>query len=164
MAYTLDDVRKEYRRLDALLGVNTENIRLTVSKRCVRRYGVCKFQANLPSEIVISDFILDEEELFWATIRHEYTHALVKLRAPNEHHGHDKVFYDACREVGVPASRCLPLKSKPQPKYTLTCLECGKTWTYYRRSKTIAAFETDPHCAECPVCKKANFLVKQFNT
>ena len=80
--YSIEDIRKEYDRLDSLCGVDTS-----------RKY--------YPTCIMITDFILTLEEEFWDIIRHEYAHALVTLRDGIQH-GHDNVWKQACLEVGCP--------------------------------------------------------------
>lgn len=37
----LEAIRSDYRRLDRLLGISTEQIPLSFSTRMVRQYGVC---------------------------------------------------------------------------------------------------------------------------
>lgn len=169
MGYTLDDVRKEYNRLDLKCNVNTMGIKLSISYRCIRRYGLCRYGSDgRPSEIIITDFVLEEEDLFWNVIRHEYAHALVRLRCPGERHGHDEVFYAACREVGCPPTRCLDnvnstiIEKKKQAKYIVTCNSCGYVWIFYRRSSTVRSLQSDPHSKICPYCKDSKFTVKQM--
>ena len=101
MSHTLDDVRREYDRLDALCGVDTTQVALRISKRATKRLGSCKYVGNAVESVTISDFVLDAaDEVFYDTIRHEYAHALVKLRFPRERHGHDARWKAACLEVG----------------------------------------------------------------
>ena len=65
MKYSIDDIRREYDRLDKLLGIDTRNITLSVSSRCVRRYGVCRYDKDrMPKEICITDFIMECEDSF----------------------------------------------------------------------------------------------------
>ncbi len=167
--YTLEDVRREYDRLDRLCGVDTRGIELKVSKRASKRYGSCRSTHNVPERITITDFILDCEEAFWDVIRHEYAHALVMLRYPRERHGHDAVWKAACREVG-----CHPSASNRSPEadalartraerrinYVISCRTCGHIWQYMRKPKYIRMLETGrPTKARCPYCGGRQFSI-----
>lgn len=175
MSYTLENIRKEYDRLDTLTGVDTGNIKLSISHRCYKRYGRCRYENGKAAEIIISDFILEDEKLFWDVIRHEYAHALVRIRRPKEKHGHDSVFYAACREVGCPETRLLPsttspvaiqrrenraAKKKPKPtRYYIVCDNCGTEWGYKTRTPLVKALTVNPTGGTCPVCNTSRFKV-----
>lgn len=164
MSYTLDNIRKEYDRLDSLCGVDTKGIKLSVSHRCCKQYGSCRYGLDgLPSEIVITDFILDEEDIFWDVIRHEYAHALVRLRYPKERHRHDKVFHAACREVGCPPTRYSKeaVRAQNKVKYIVTCDSCGAVWKYFKRSSTIVSLQSQPDSKICPHCRNRSFSVEK---
>ena len=59
--YTIDDIRREYSRLDALTGANVAALPIKISKRGIKRYGSCHWQMKngvvYPVSITISDFI-----------------------------------------------------------------------------------------------------------
>ena len=141
MAYTVEDIRREYDRLDALTGIDTRRIRLSVTKRAVKRLGV--FRPGPPEEIVISAFVMEDEAQFWDTIRHEYAHALVHRRYPGERHGHDAVWKSAAREVGcTPRATTVPDERARQEraqkaKYRLVCRGCGQETMYLREGKIL---------------------------
>ena len=131
MSHTLEDIRREYDRLDALCGVDTKPVALRVSTRAAKRLGSCKYVGSKVESITISDFVLDAaDEIFFDTIRHEYAHALVKLRRPREKHGHDALWKAACREVGCAPERCCnpavlpdaPARRQESYHYRLHCL------------------------------------------
>ena len=140
MRHTLNEVRREYDRLDALCGVNTKRIvvRLTGA---VQQLGL--FRAGPPMEILLSVQILDEDELFWNTIRHEYAHALVYLREPGSSHGHDAVWKAACREVGCrPEAKAEPTEAmqelrESRARYKIVCKGCGQETLYLREGKIL---------------------------
>ena len=169
MKRTLADVRREYDRLDALCGVDTSSIPLRVSTRTSKRLGSCQYSAAGVSCITISDFVMDAEDdaAFLDTIRHEYAHALVRLRRPRERHGHDAVWKAACREVGCAPERCAdpapfraPRREEPY-RYLLRCLGCGATWRYKRKAKVVRLVERGAarYCV-CPHCKGRRFAVE----
>ena len=141
MKYTVQDIRREYDRLDALTGADTRSIRLSISSRAVKRLGL--FRPGPPPQIVISSFVMEDEAQFWDTIRHEYAHALVWLRHPGERHGHDAVWKAAALEVG-----CTPrattqadeqaIQAREQKaRYRLVCEGCGQETLYLREGKII---------------------------
>lgn len=171
MPHTLDDIRREYDRLDALCGVDTKQVALRVSKRAYRRLGCCKYAGTGVESVAISDFVMDaSDEAFYDTIRHEYAHALVKLRRPCEKHGHDAVWKAACVEVGCRPERCcdtfgfpMPVQREEAYRYRLRCLVCGMSWVYKRAAKVIRLVErgASQYCT-CPRCKGNRFAVEHL--
>lgn len=167
--YTLEDIREEYDRLDAICGIDTSEIKLKISTRSVNRYGFCKYQNKKPYLISITDFILDNEEAFWDVIRHEYAHALVRLRHPNERHGHDKVFYAACKEVGCNPSRLSNFareeskqRRKEREKYIVQCKKCGAQWTYLRAGTVVKMIQMGRGSTfRCPKCNDSDWLLTE---
>lgn len=53
---TLDELRREYDRLDHLLGIDTSRVELVFSTRMVRRYGECRFSHGRPVQIRLRRF------------------------------------------------------------------------------------------------------------
>lgn len=170
---TLDDIRREYDRLDALCGVDTSSVELVSSNRMKIRLGYCQYWNNKPSRIVIAAFMFEmsDEELL-DTARHEYAHALVKLRRPRENHGHDAIWRAAAAEVGcVPRRTCqnkeineyCKAKRRESPaKYRVKCVSCGKMWDYKRRGHIVSTILAHPRarCFSCPKCHGAQFVVE----
>ncbi len=161
--YTVDDIRREYSRLDALTGANVAALPIKISKRGVKRYGSCRWQMRngtvYPVSITISDFILDCEEGFWDTIRHEYAHALVALRTGRKH-GHDGVWKAACKEIGCEPSRLVHQEDAhafsverraQRERYEVYCRCCLRRWRYMRKTKDIKAIEAGRPCY-CKPC------------
>ena len=140
---SLEAIRAEYDRLDAITGVDTSGVEIKFSSRSVRRYGYCKYKNWTPVLITIAAFLLDDEEQFWDTVRHEYAHALVKLRAPKEKHGHDKVWKAACIEIGCRPERLVPstaeskARREANAKYIVECRDCLRRWTYLKRGRVV---------------------------
>ena len=159
--FTLADIRREYDRLDELTGVDTKDIKLEISNRSCNRYGYCRYDKDKPEKIVISDFVLKDkdERIFWDTIRHEYVHAMLKLRFPNEKsHGHDKVFKAGCIEVGCEPSRCATVQSElakkkreDRVKYIVYCPKCKSEWRYVKAGKVVKGLQKKRHL-RCPYC------------
>ena len=167
MSHTLEDIRREYDRLDALCGVDTGALALRVSTRASKRLGSCKYVGNTVEGVTISDFVMDaDDKVFYDTIRHEYAHALVKLRRPRERHGHDALWKAACLEVGCAPERCcdpsvlpaLPARREEAYRYRLRCLVCGASWEYKRMTKVLrlVARGGSRRCT-CPYCKGHRF-------
>ena len=143
--HTLEEVRAEYDRLDRMIGINTRNIELKISRRAVRQLGSFRSPARGrgPLRITLSALILDDDAQFWDTVRHEYAHAAVYLLHPGEKHGHDAVWRDMCRRVGCDPSRLAPSEGRAaelrraQAKYIIRCQGCGGESRYVRRGKAV---------------------------
>ena len=144
--HTLEDIRREYDRLDALCGADTSGIEIAVSKRMVKRLGCFRYPrtpGGRPPRITISALLLTEEEAFWDTVRHEYAHAVVWLRHPGEDHGHDDLWKAVCREVGcTPKSTAAPTPAQKaqresRARYRVRCESCGRESFYYRRGRVV---------------------------
>lgn len=161
--YTVDDIRREYSRLDAMTGATISELPIKISKRGVTRYGSCRWQIRngivYPLWISISDFILACEDGFWEVIRHEYAHALVAVRTGRKH-GHDAVWKAACREIGCNTSRlshqedahALSVEKRVQKeRYEIYCRNCGRRWRKMRKTNAIKAIEGGRpcHCIPC---------------
>lgn len=170
MSFTVEDIRREYDRLDALCGADTSRIPLCVSTRAKKRLGSCRYAGSTVDRITVSDFVLRApEDVFYDTIRHEYAHALVKLRRPQERHGHDAVWKAACLEVGCRPERCcdasvmpaLPPRHEEPYRYRLSCLVCGEHWEYKRMTKVLRLIGRggSRYCV-CPRCKGRRFTVE----
>lgn len=151
--FSIEDVRKEYQRLDTLCGIDTSYITLSVSTKGVRRLGFCAYNTiNLPNgnrkivpiRISLSRIIFEDEKLFWDVIHHEYAHALVAIQT-GKSHKHDAVFQAACRKVGCSPTRCISTGTsdvynknlEDKVKYIVYCTNCGKEYRYYRKSNAV---------------------------
>ena len=145
--HTLEEVRAEYDRLDRLVGIDTRGIELKISTRAVRQLGSFRAPAGRRSgealRITLSSLILEDDEQFWDTARHEYAHAAVYLLHPGERHGHDRVWKDMCRLVG-----CRPTGTAPRTgraaerreekiRYIVRCETCGAESRYVRKGKVV---------------------------
>ena len=145
--HTLEELRAEYDRLDALIGIDTRGIELKISTRAVRQLG--SFRAPAPGRrgeaprITLSSLILDDDEQFWDTARHEYAHAAVWLLYPGQRHGHDRVWKDMCRRVGcqpksrAPSTGLAAQKREEKIRYIIRCERCGAESRYVRRGKAV---------------------------
>ena len=70
--YTLEDVRKEYARLDRIIGIDTSAIELKISRRAVNRLGSFTSPARpgaAPLRITLSALVMEDEALFYDTRR-----------------------------------------------------------------------------------------------
>ena len=150
-AHTLREARNEYDRLDRLLGVDTSGIELAVSPHRGKRLGSFRSpnprtssRIAVPPRILLSAAVLENDELFWDTIRHEYAHAVVWLTHPDERHGHDAIWKDVCRQIGC-TPRATTAASEEQKrewmntaKYRVHCESCGAD-TYYQRAGKVVS-------------------------
>lgn len=143
--HTLEEVRREYDRLDRLLGVDTTGIELRISKRAVRQLGSFRVptRGGGPLRITLSALILDDDQQFWDTVRHEYAHAAVHLLSPGERHGHDRVWKEMCRRVGCTPRRLASdqgeaaQRRREQARWIIRCDRCGAESRYVRRGKAV---------------------------
>ena len=141
MTDPLAAIRAEYDRLDARCGVDSRGVELAISARAVKRLG--SFRPRPVPRITISALLLDDEAAFLDTIRHEYAHALVWLRAPGERHGHDALWRAACREVGcAPRATAAPSETQREAErrranYLVRCRTCGQETRYLRAGKIV---------------------------
>ncbi len=81
MSHTLEEVRREYDRLDRLCRADTSGIELRISKRMTRTLGKCAVQGEHPVRITLADFLLTSasEDVFRDVIRHEYALSLIHI-------------------------------------------------------------------------------------
>ena len=144
--HSLEEIRAEYDRLDRLCGVDTSGVEIVLSRRGVRRLGSFRYPLKGKMgalRITINASLLDEEEAFWDTVRHEYAHALVYLRSGGVSHGHDAVWKAACRELGCSPDRLAAqteegrAELERRAKYKVQCTGCGQTTFYLRRGKVV---------------------------
>lgn len=146
--HTIEDIRREYARLDAITGIDSSTIPIIISTRAKRRYGCCLYNAikhgsrrhYIVLELNFSDFIFEwPQEFFMQTIRHEYAHMLAITRNPHEKVGHGPKWEAACLEIGCKPERCsvIPPEYKKQPKYLVRCVSCGRTWRYHKKAKLV---------------------------
>ena len=139
--HSLEEVRTEYDRLDKLCGIDTSGVELKISKRAVKQLGSFRCQRRGGKDglcITLSYLILEDDEQFWDTVRHEYAHAAVYLLHPGERHGHDKLWKDMCRRIGCSPERLAPEKGQAaEAKYIIRCESCGRESRYMRRSKAV---------------------------
>ena len=96
-----------------------------------------------PLRITLSALILDDDEQFWDTVRHEYAHAAVYLLYPGQKHGHDQAWRDMCRRVGCDPKRLAPEQGRAaelrqqKARYIIRCRGCGAESRYIRRGRAV---------------------------
>ena len=178
--YYLNQIRKEYDRLDEICGVNTNIVRLEISSRLSRKLGYFKvkrvggfevFGMNFGKSelsITFSDRIFDMPgKVFTEVIRHEYAHAAAFLKYPGEKLGHGPRWKEICRQVGCEARTHIDTDSvapalRRPVKYTLRCKNCGAYSNYTRMCKTIKiATGQVPGKVWCTKCGGTEFEVKE---
>ncbi len=169
--HSLDEVRAEYQRLDRLLGIDTSHVELKISKRALQQLGC--FRSPEPLRITIAKSVMEDDELFLDTIRHEYAHAAVYLMYPGRNHGHDDIWKSICLRIGCrPKSRSeagykAQLARRQQAKYTVVCLGCGQQSYYLRRGKMVDMLlhgrGTRLRCTRCGGNKFALYTKNDFS-
>lgn len=148
--HTIREIRTEYDRLDRLLSVDTSEVEIVVSPRRGKRLGSFRSPGGdvpplfaKPLRISISAAAMEDDALFWDTIRHEYAHAVVYLTRPGERHGHDEVWKAVCRKIGctpkgtVAANDELKQEWAASAKYRVHCERCGADTYYHRAGKIV---------------------------
>ena len=160
--HTLEEIRAEYDRLDRLCGVDTRQIRLGFSRRAARRLGSFRYGPGGLS-ILIADRLRGTDAAFWDTVRHEYAHAVVHLRHPNERHGHDAVWRAVCREVGCAPERLAQDVPPVAARYLIRCLGCGQESRYLRAGKAVQLVRSGrPDALRCTVCGGTRFSCEEL--
>ncbi len=142
--HTMEEIRREYERLDRICSVDTSHITLRMND-AQRRLGSFSCRTGIPGgnmTITVSRRAMEDESLFLDTIRHEYAHAVAFLRDPYVRHGHDAVWKAVCREVGcTPRASMKPCITETVPemraKYRVTCRSCGSVTYYLRAGKIV---------------------------
>lgn len=158
--HTVEEIRREYDRLDALCGVDTSDFEIVISARSVRRLGSFRPPVSgKRARVMISAALLEDDMAFWDTVRHEYAHAAVWLLHPGERHGHDTVWKAMCRKVGCTPKSTAPVSEtdaelrRQRAKYLVRCESCGAETYYLRAGKIVKLMERGCrrrlHCARC---------------
>lgn len=105
--HTVEEIIREYKKLDQIVGVDTSELEIAFSSRAVYQYGCCKYQQKkrkvVPYKILIASFLREEEEAFWNTVRHEYAHAAAALLT-GKNQGHNSVWKAVCQKIGCRSS------------------------------------------------------------
>lgn len=158
--FTLEDVKKEYRRLDKMLNVNTENIEIkTISGFSMG--GWCKSRGGKPIAIGINKLAFEcSENDFYDVIRHEYAHAVDIILHKNSNHGAS--WQRICRQIGCnPVStvdknselnqKLEQLRKESNSGYQIVCPHCGYAYTYQRMCATVRCYNegTPLKCGYC---------------
>ena len=165
-------IRTEYDRLDNITGISSCDVYIRLSNRMTRTLGSFReenIKKNVPMEIVFSEKIINDPNLFLDVIRHEYAHMLVYKRYPRQRHAHDIVWRNACIEIGCTpkATRrvediSIPIKSMPN-RYKVTCLGCKAESFYKKESKTIKIIlKKEKGRVVCRNCQGQKFLVRKI--
>ncbi len=166
--FTEKDIRAKYRQLDRIFNISTDSVIIRFSTRSIRQLGACRYVRDtdgraVPVSITIAEFLKGDPEKFWNTAYHEYAHAAAALMT-GESHGHDKLWQSICIKAGgdgirlaenfKAAEEAAALKAK----YKVSCLQCGREFTYFRKTRLISALEKGRKSAGiCPFCSGNKF-------
>lgn len=99
--YTLEDVRKEYDRLDKMLGIDTSNVPIKKMKGFTC-YGQCVFYPDTLEIVCIKlnkELFECCEDTFYKVARHEYTH-MADLLINKKYNKHNSEWMKLCALVG----------------------------------------------------------------
>lgn len=95
-----------------------------------RRFGACKHREKA---ITLSKHLVELNDVVKVkdVILHEIAHALVGIG-----HGHDAVWKAKAIEIGCDGKRCYGDETiKPKGDYSATCINCGNTYTKYKKPR-----------------------------
>lgn len=109
-SWTVEDIRKEMKKMDRILGKNGSELPIKINNRMTRSLGMYKFKIEdkkmIPLCFEFSPKIVSgeyDEKTVIGIIRHEYAHY-----AANDIHkeacGHDRRFKNICELVGAPGN------------------------------------------------------------
>ncbi len=148
--YTIQDIRAEYDRLDRIMGIDSSDVEIRISRSSVRQLGCfrtpgsgARGASGLPARISISASVLEDRDQFYDTIRHEYAHMAAYKLYPNERHQHDLVWKSICRRIGcAPRSRTGMTETQEQEwqdqaRFRIHCPACGADSWYLREGKYV---------------------------
>lgn len=171
--FTVYDIMKEYKRLDAQTGNNiAATIPVKISGRCVNRRGAYKYYLPVYSEkptreeINISNFVLAEnQDTFMNTIRHEYAHAMSVRKYGHMGIGHGAKWKDCCIIVGCePKATCeateaqkAVIEKRSQHGYIIKC-DCGYQYEYQKKGKIVKGLLSGAKYI-CPKCGGTDLIV-----
>lgn len=172
--YTINDIIKEFKRLDMITGANISTYPVRISKRCVYKMGSFKFQHRTQQGEIITfnysftfaDFILKENSaIFYDTVRHEYAHALTLYLYNDVKIGHGTLWVKCCKIVDckprattifageAQEQRIQKHEMKKRKVYKVTCDTCGTEWRYKKKSNIVKCLLNErlgsfrcPHC------------------
>ena len=167
--HTIQEIKKEFSRLDKLLGTDTSNIEIVFSKRTVKRHGSCQCIRGSdgvwrPAKVMIADFLRNGDDgEFWDTVRHEYAHAAATL-ITGKNCGHNAVWKSICKKIGcsgnVRAENTAASRQRAHDaaKYVITCMGCGEQSFYMRKTELIKRLEKGGASGViCTVCGGKKF-------
>ena len=167
--FTVLDIRRVYDELDAMLGIDTSNVKIELSNRMTRTLGYCKYQRIggkcYTVKIVISNQVMKAgKDSFQSIIRHEYAHMACNeiTRTP---HGHDSYWKNMCKKCGGTPTRTgeykdIPYKTRKRKKVekvTLLCEGCNSTFHMAPNSKAVRIIRSGIGYCTCPYCKGREF-------
>lgn len=170
--FTVQDIKREYERLDSLTENTISKIELEISNRLAKTRGKYCFEYLLKNKkiisekIVIASFVLTEDEKFFMeTIRHEYAHAMRERNyGVNDGESHDFLWKKCCEIVGckgeatTEATEQQKAVLKNRKEYRIQCFNCGKVWTFHRKCKKME-LALSGECF-CPYCQSDKFFLE----
>ena len=168
MRHTLEDIRAEYDRLDGICGIDTSRVKLRISKgtRRLGSFSYDRFDPYNTMKIAVSSVTLEDDDLFYHTVRHEYAHCAVFLLRRGENHGHDAIFRAMCRKIGCSTEATVRPDSETgkklsaMSKYTVRCRQCGAETGYNSAGKTLKLIMSGKKNAVfCRRCRGSDFEV-----
>ena len=139
----LAQARVHARAVAGEIGVDLNRVEWVVSPRAKRRAGACRYDGEVAT-VVLSRraYRAYDPEEFEAIVRHELVHAW-EFQAHGES-GHGPRFRRRAEAVGAPR-HCEPFA---QPRYRLSCLDCGWEGRRHRASKPVKT-PGRYRCGEC---------------
>ena len=129
------------------------DIEVKINARLKATLGRCHYEkegmAVYPTKIEISRSLIEEHpEQVYETIVHECAHAIVCLKT-GEKHGHDKVWKECCRRLGISDETCADNAASEKYKYICTCEKCNIIVGQYFRAGKVVKYPQFYHCANC---------------
>lgn len=171
--YNIEDVIREYRRLDKILDIDTSKIQITYCKGASRG-GYCEIRNGEPKRIALNEVLFEcPENEFYDIIRHEYAHAVNAMLYGKG--GHNETWKEICRKINSTPLAHVPENYELYKKleaittdrrqnnvvYRIVCPHCGHVYHYQRRCVTVYAYYNG-NTLGCPYCgKKFSINTKQ---
>lgn len=165
--YNVEDIKRILGDFSKKAGKRADLIPIIISSRMKKSLASFTFKMEkglvkpiafkFSLKLLSGDF---KEEDVINTVGHEYAHFYVNTR-DNVNHGHNRVFKDFCKKIGVPEDTLFKGDYVREVKkgYVLVCKKCGKR-AAYRRRRDVAFKIAKSYLSSC--CREKMYIIEDL--